>query len=575
MKSTESLTMKKCILSFGILFVLFSINVTYSQSLGINATGAPADASSILDLSASDRGVLIPRMLQAERFAISTPATGLLVYQTDGANGFYFYDGTVWIKLIGNGSSEKNWLLENTASTSAVNTNNQYVIGKVGIGDYTSSLVGAKMEVKSGSLGTILDDASGLSLINPTAATASSHQLSPALKWSGNGWASTGANSQAVEFTADVEPVQGTVAPSGVWRLSSSVNNGAYTSNRLAVTSGGNVGIGTASPLHRLSIRGIDGAGSTTSGVTLQLQTDEAGITDKGGSILIGDNAAATRAMIKGAFSGVGNGGYLALSTNSQANTLTERVRITDEGAVRINGLSGAGNRPVYADASGILKAGTGSSDNATWSLSADFASSPNDLGGTDLVYTGNANDGYNQYNMGFDITIDGIVYNTITIGTNGWISFGAVTNTDCCPTSGFPVSSFSNPTIFPFFTDLRDYGNNMNIRAYTFGASFNRVAIVHFKLKVNCGVSEPGNSWGLEFQVQIHEGSGLINIKYINMPEQLNGQAWNCSGTDKNTLIGFQTSGGVNAKTYPVSYNAKILDDNRMPESWSISPCR
>ncbi len=567
--------MKKCILSFGMLSVLLSINVTYSQSLGINTTGAPADASSILDLSASDRGVLIPRMLQSERLAISAPATGLLVYQTDVANGFYFYDGTLWIKLIGNGSSEKNWLLENSASTSAVNANNQYVIGNVGIGDYSSSLVGAKMEVKSGSLGTTLNDASGLSLVNPSAATASSHQLSPALKWSGNGWAAIGANSQAVEFTADVEPVQGTVAPSAVWRLSSSINNGAYTSNRLAVTSGGNVGIGTASPLHRLSIRGVDGAGSTTSGVTLQLQTDEAGIADKGGSILIGDNAAATRAMIKGAFSGVGNGGYLALSTNSQANTLTERVRITDEGAVRINGLSGAGNRPVYADASGILKAGTGSSDNATWSLSADFASSPNDLGGTDLVYTGNPNDGYNQYNMGFGITIDGTVYNTITIGTNGWISFGAVTNTDCCPTSGFPVSSFSNPTIFPFFTDLCDYSNAENIRAFTFGTSPNRVAIVHYKMKPFCGPSEPSSSFALEFQVQIHEVSGLINVKYITMPATLNGQAWSCSGNNRNTLIGFQTSGGANSKTYPISYNAKVLDDNRMPESWSISPCR
>lgn len=567
--------MKKSSLFIGILSVLFSVESSFSQSLGINTTGAPADASSILDLTASDRGILIPRMSQSQRAAINSPATGLLVYQSDGISGFYFYDGTIWIKLVGNGSNENNWLVENSASATAVNSNNQYVAGNVGVGDYSSSLVGAKIEVKSGALGVTLNDGSGVSLTNPTPAAVSAQQLSPAIKWLGNGWSATNANSQTVEFTADVQPVQGTVAPSGVWRLSSSINNGEYNLNRFAVTSGGNVGLGTASPSHRLSVRGTDATGSTASGVTLQLQADEAATADRGGSILIGDNGSANRAMIKGAFSGNGNGGYLALSTNSQANTLTERMRITDDGSVRVNGLSGTGNRPVYADASGILKAGTGSSDNTTWSLSADFASSPNDLGGTDLVYSGNVNDGYSQYNMGFGITIDGIVYNIITIGTNGWISFGAVTNTDCCPTSGFPVSSFSNPVIFPFFTDLCDYSSAENIRAYTFGASPNRVAIVHYKMKPFCGPSEPSSSFALEFQVQIHEGSGLINVKYITMPATLNGQVWNCSGTNKNTLIGFQTSGGVNAKAYPISYNAKVLDDNRMPESWSISPCR
>jgi hypothetical protein len=248
-------------------------------------------------------------------------------------------------------------------------------------------------------------------------------------------------------------------------------------------------------------------------------------------------------------------------------------MRIADDGSIRIYDLSGAGSRPVYADAAGVLRAG--SSDNTTWSLSADFASSPNNLGGTDLPYTGNGNDGYSQYNMGFNVVIDGTSYNTITIGTNGWISFGAVTNTDCCPNSGLPYSTFINPTIFPFFTDLCDYGGGQNIRAYTYGNSSNRVAIIHYRLKSYCGSGEPSNSWEVEFQVQIHEGSGLINIKYIEMPDQLNGQVWNCSGANKNTLIGFQTSGGANAKAYPISYNAKILDDNRMPESWSISPSR
>src|SRR5690606_37276552 len=44
-------------------------------------------------------GILIPRMSEAQRDAIATPATGLLIFQTDGSEGFYYFDGTNWISL--------------------------------------------------------------------------------------------------------------------------------------------------------------------------------------------------------------------------------------------------------------------------------------------------------------------------------------------------------------------------------------------------------------------------------------------------------------------------------------------
>ena len=48
---------------------------------------------------------LIPRMSEAQRNLIASPATGLLVYQIDGASGFYFYDGSAWTSLSGNTNS--------------------------------------------------------------------------------------------------------------------------------------------------------------------------------------------------------------------------------------------------------------------------------------------------------------------------------------------------------------------------------------------------------------------------------------------------------------------------------------
>ncbi len=63
---------------------------------------ATPDPSAILDVKVTGptkKGVLIPRMTEAERNSISSPAPGLLIYQTDNNPGFYFYNGTSWVRL--------------------------------------------------------------------------------------------------------------------------------------------------------------------------------------------------------------------------------------------------------------------------------------------------------------------------------------------------------------------------------------------------------------------------------------------------------------------------------------------
>ena len=72
--------MKK--ISIFILANLTAINFIFSQSsgLGINTSGAAADKSAILDVSATDRGLLIPRMTTANRPANAIES--LLIYNT-------------------------------------------------------------------------------------------------------------------------------------------------------------------------------------------------------------------------------------------------------------------------------------------------------------------------------------------------------------------------------------------------------------------------------------------------------------------------------------------------------------
>ena len=70
----------------------------YAQ-VGIN-TNTP-DASSALEIESTTGGILIPRLTQTQRDAITEPATGLMIYQTNQTTGFYFFDGTVWTKING------------------------------------------------------------------------------------------------------------------------------------------------------------------------------------------------------------------------------------------------------------------------------------------------------------------------------------------------------------------------------------------------------------------------------------------------------------------------------------------
>jgi uncharacterized protein (TIGR02145 family) len=89
--------MKKLML----LAVLAVISLTTYGQIGIGT--ATPHASAALDVTSTTKGLLPPRMTQAQRNAISTPAAGLMVYCTDcGANGEpQFYNGTSWVNMVG------------------------------------------------------------------------------------------------------------------------------------------------------------------------------------------------------------------------------------------------------------------------------------------------------------------------------------------------------------------------------------------------------------------------------------------------------------------------------------------
>src|SRR6476660_5281251 len=54
------------------------------------------DVSSALEIKSTTQGLLISRMTLAQRNAIASPATGLMIYQTNNTPGFYYFSGTAW-----------------------------------------------------------------------------------------------------------------------------------------------------------------------------------------------------------------------------------------------------------------------------------------------------------------------------------------------------------------------------------------------------------------------------------------------------------------------------------------------
>ncbi|MDB9922058.1 DUF1566 domain-containing protein [Polaribacter sp.] len=81
---------------FTFLVAVLLTATTYAQ-VGVGTT--TPDASSALDITSTTKGLLIPRMTETQRDAISSPATGLMIYQTDGTVGFYYYNGSSWSEV--------------------------------------------------------------------------------------------------------------------------------------------------------------------------------------------------------------------------------------------------------------------------------------------------------------------------------------------------------------------------------------------------------------------------------------------------------------------------------------------
>lgn len=120
--------MNKFLQFFSLFFLLFSGLTLSAQNVGINSTGVAPDAGSLLDITSTNKGLLIPRVSIANLTTIApitgSATTSMLVYNTNAGTGlgYYYWDGADWIRFTTGGVTGScgtiNYVPKMTSSTS-------------------------------------------------------------------------------------------------------------------------------------------------------------------------------------------------------------------------------------------------------------------------------------------------------------------------------------------------------------------------------------------------------------------------------------------------------------------------
>jgi hypothetical protein len=259
-----------------------------AQGVGIGTGSTAPAATAALEVASTTKGMLVPRMTSAQRTAISSPAQGLLVYQTDGTQpGFYYNTSATstasWLWLPDKASAGDN--LGNGTATSAVKLNG-FTLSNNGTGGLSidnsgnatfsgnntvagnSTVSGNSSVAGNGSVaGTLVV---GATSADPKAAldiTSTTKGLLPPrltlaqrtamgtptvgmliiqtdntpglYQYTATGWATVGAGNYAVESSSAI------AAPTTTITVNPSVTNIVYTNNSSATIGAVTLGTGT------------------------------------------------------------------------------------------------------------------------------------------------------------------------------------------------------------------------------------------------------------------------------------------------------------------------------------------
>src|ERR1700741_478511 len=148
-------------------------SLLYDNGISVGFGTTTPDASSVLDLTSTAQGFLVPRMTSVAKSAIASPATSLLLFDTD-QNVFNYWDGLVWQPIIANGVTGTGTINYATRWTSpnSIGDGSWYFSGN----DYLPVTTGSNIGDATHRIGTIFmasvfDYSTNLSFYNGTNTT--------------------------------------------------------------------------------------------------------------------------------------------------------------------------------------------------------------------------------------------------------------------------------------------------------------------------------------------------------------------------------------------------------------------
>ncbi|MCP4045700.1 MAG: hypothetical protein GY732_06880, partial [Gammaproteobacteria bacterium] len=242
--------------------------------VGVNTDGTAPDGSAMLDVKSTTKGMLVPRMTTAQRTAISSPATGLLVFD-ETTDGFWFYNGSIWKGLSGDDlgnhtatqSLDMNYNdLDNANSLTVTRYRFTWpanVLFQNSGGDYSWRLTNVAHHANTGDF-----------IIAGGNASANQDDLIERIRFARNGKVGIGTSNPEEDLHLSAPNVHFRITdqnvPDSDWDILAQTNGNTklfrihdptVSKDRLVIDSTGHVGIGTITPVAKLHLYHTEGNG--------------------------------------------------------------------------------------------------------------------------------------------------------------------------------------------------------------------------------------------------------------------------------------------------------------------------